>query len=209
MLSNARKELEHFFAADRELEAKYARGDIVNIDYLVKKQHIRTLLGERAPVALHVLVISENFLYHWHPLPRDEQAKKTRAQTVDYRVLKPWLDAIRDKNRERITLSILDTLLSAEIPPVPEVPSEALTRYIEVHGFVADAEGRRAAWIDGTIVIDPVVPPKPPQQCAYEEGCRGGIVIMSDGQNPDADERARAAMSKLISDRAGQTQGRK
>jgi hypothetical protein len=158
MLSKARQELESFFAADSELEAGKARGDIPNINYLIKKQHIRELLGERAPLALQALSFTENFLYHAPLGSREELAKKTRAVIVDARILTPWYDEIRDKNRSRIALAILDAMLTVEVPEVPTVPPETLTRYIESHGFIADKEGRRAAWINHELVIDPAVP---------------------------------------------------
>src|ERR1044071_869422 len=107
-MSEARKKLEGFFAAERELEQAYAQGNTSHLHYLIKKQHLRDQLVEYAPVADHALRFVEDYLHHWSLLTLEERAVKERTQRVAAQRLTPWYAALKGLNLERMTLGILD-----------------------------------------------------------------------------------------------------
>jgi hypothetical protein len=166
MISNARQELESYFAAERERRA----AKLEHLRDQLKQMHHRDQLRERAPLADHALGIVEQHLGHWSMLTEPQRAALARTRLLAGEKVAAWRDQLFDLNHERMALAILDALLVVEVPEVPVATDAELERYQAGHGFIEKETGRRGVWVNGT---QEYLPPKPDV-----------VVWLNDGQGP-------------------------
>ncbi len=129
MTQTARKELELFFGADRELEAKFKRGDLDRLHWRLEKDHIRNVFSERCPLGEHALQTATVALEHWSLYSKGHRAAKERLVTIDRKAYIEYLESNQSENLERLTFKILEALESVTPIPVPAPTTEAVEKH--------------------------------------------------------------------------------
>lgn len=112
-------ELENFFGVQEELDAKRARGDLDNLHYRIKKEHIRSVLSQRAPLAAQALTLTEGQLLHWTALTPEECRALEELIEWDYILLEAWREEHNRRNLRALSLKLLAALEAVEKEPLP------------------------------------------------------------------------------------------
>lgn len=133
-IKTARKDLEQYFAAKKELDQQKASGVLDNLHYMIKTNHLRQKLDDHNPVSTRCLALAESF-GPYRLLNVEDHSYLERLGQHEWEKARQWCETWKNDNVPTIAMGVMTIMENIVFPPLPNANPDVVKTRMKAAGY--------------------------------------------------------------------------
>lgn len=133
-IKTARKDLEQYFAAKKELDLRKKSGELDNLHHTLKMNDLQEKLQEKNYVAFTCLASAMSFKPRAFQ-PSDDSRYLEQLSRHEWTKARDWVDEWREANLYNITMGIVSVVENMVFPDLPTANPDVIRERMKAGGY--------------------------------------------------------------------------